>query len=97
MKNTTKTKFNDQLDACLNLFFLAVDLIQHKYLVILYNKIKWSITTGANKDKYDQSAIYYIYTLIYLNPALKPMAASTGKLWFKIVYPFNDWQYYNYL
>ena len=79
MKNTTKTKFNDQLDACLNLFFLAVDLIQHKYLVILYNKIKWSITTRANKDKYDQSAINYIYTLIYLNPALKPMAASTGK------------------
>jgi translation initiation factor 2 gamma subunit (eIF-2gamma) len=61
------------------LFFSAVDLIQHKYLVILYNKIKLSITTCANKDKYDQSAINYINTLIYLNPALKPMAASTGK------------------
>ena len=29
---------------------------------------------------YDKSAINYIYTLIYLNPALKPMEmASTGK------------------
>jgi len=59
-------------------FFSAVDLIQYKYLDILYNKIKLSITTCANNDKYDQSAINYIYTLIYLNPALKPMV-STGK------------------
>jgi hypothetical protein len=78
-KTQQKLKFNDQLDACLNFFSLAVDLIQHKYLVILYNKIKWSIITCANKDKYDQSAINYIYTLKYLNPALKPMAASTEK------------------
>ena len=63
----------------MNFFFSAVDLIQHKYLVILYNKIKLSITTCANNDKNDQSAINYINTLIYLNPALKPMAASTGK------------------
>ena len=63
----------------MNFFFSAVDLIQHKYLVILYNKINLSITTCANNDKNDQSAINYINTLIYLNPALKPMAASTGK------------------
>ena len=34
-KTQQKLKFNDQLDACLN-FFLAVDLIQHKYSDILY-------------------------------------------------------------
>ena len=49
-------------------FFSAVDLIQHKYL---------DIYIYANNDK---SAINYIYTSIYLNPALKPMEmASTGK------------------
>ena len=47
-------------------FSSAVDLIQHKYLDILYNYI-------YNKVKYDKSVIY---TLIYLNPALKPMASS---------------------
>ena len=52
-------------------FFSAVDLIQHKYLDILYNYI-------YNTVKYDKSTVHYIYTLIYLNPALKPMA-PTGK------------------
>jgi hypothetical protein len=61
-------------------FFSAVDLIQHKYLVILYNKIKWSITTCANKDKYDQSAINYIYTLIYPETT-GPIVSKHGRSW----------------
>jgi hypothetical protein len=36
-KHNKNVNFNDQLDACLTFFFLAVDLIQHKYLDILYN------------------------------------------------------------
>ena len=61
MKNTTQTSSMHEWT-----FFSAVDLMQHKYLDILYNYI-------YNKVKYDKSAIY---TLIYLNPALKPMASS---------------------
>jgi hypothetical protein len=71
---------------CINwIFFSAVDLIQHKYLDILYNYI-------YNKVKYDKSAIFDI-----LKPSIKTNGVHWEKLWFKIVYPFNDLQYYNYL
>ena len=62
-------------------FFSAVDLIQHKYLDILYNYI-------YNKVKYDKSVIY---TLIYLNPALKPMASSGKSFGLKLyIHSMND-------
>ena len=38
----------------------------------------------------------YIH-LDILKPSIKTNGVHREKLWFKIAYPFNDRQYYNYL